>query len=72
MTSGQIEKLMQRLDEMSSRQEEYHNKFLGEKDKTAAASDIVSESVDLQGRQLQEVSEMITLVRCAVDQITGK
>ena len=72
VTSGQIEKLMQRLDEMSSRQEEYHNKFLGEKDKTAAASDIVSESVDLQGRQLQELAEMITSVRCAVDQIAAQ
>ena len=72
MTSGQIEKLMQRLDEISSRQEEYQNKFLGEKDKTAAASDIVSESVDLLGRQLQELAEMITSVRCAVDQIAAQ
>ena len=72
MTSGQIEKLMQRLDEISSRQEEYQNKFLGDKDKTAAASDIVSESVDLQGRQLHELAEMITSVRCAVDQIAAQ
>ena len=72
MTSGQIEKLMQRLDEISSRQEEYQNKFLGDKDKTAAASDFVSESVDLQGRQLHELAEMITSVRCAVDQIAAQ
>ena len=62
---------MQRLDEIS-RQEEYRNKFLGEMDKTAAASDIVSESVDLQGRQLQELAEIITSVRCAVNQIAAQ
>ena len=50
MTSAEIEKLMQRLDEIFSKQEEYQNKFLDDKDKTAAASDIVSECVDLQGR----------------------
>ena len=72
MTSGQIQTLMQRLDEISSRQEEYQNKFLDEKDKTAAVSDIVSESFDLQGRQLQELAEMITSVRCAVDQIAAQ
>ena len=71
MTFGQIEKLMQRSHEISSRQEEYQNKFLGDKDKTAAASDIVSECVDLQGTQLHELAEMITSVRCAVDQIAA-
>ena len=62
---------MQKLDEIS-RQEEYQNKFLVDKNKTAAASDIVSEYVNLQGRQLQELAEMITSVRCAVDQIVAQ
>ena len=63
---------MQRLDEISSRQKEYQNNFFGDKDKTAAASDIVSESVDLQGRQLHELAETIASVRCAVDQIAAQ
>ena len=40
--------------------------------KTAAASNIVSESVDLQGRHFHELAEMITSVRCAVDQIAAQ
>ena len=72
MTSEQIEKLMQRLDEISSTQKEYQNKFLGEKDKTVVASDVVSESVDLQGWQLHELAEMITSERCAVDQMAAQ
>ena len=61
---------MKRLDEISSRQEEYQVNYLSCKNKTASA-DNVAESVDLQGVQLEELAGMIS-VRSAVDEIAAR
>ena len=71
MTSEQINQLMKRLDEISSRQEKYQVNYFSCKNKTASA-DIVAESVDLQGVQLKELGGMISSVRSAVDEIAAR
>ena len=70
MTSEQINQLMKRLDEISSRQEEYQVNYLSCKNKTAFA-DIVAESVDLQHVQLEKLAGMIS-VRNAVVEIAAR
>ena len=68
MTLEQINLIMKRLDEISFRLEEYQVNYLNCKNKTASA-DIVADSVDLTGVQLEELAEMISSVRSVVDEI---
>ena len=73
MSSEQYSKIMKDLRQVSDRQEEYRKMYIANQEQNSAAKCVsVSDSLNAQGRFLTDISEMISLIKVTVEDISKK
>ena len=71
MTSEDLSQVFKKLDEISKRQDEYQKIYLDSKNRITAAESI-SDTVTIQGKHLDEMSQMIASVKVTIDQLADQ
>ena len=71
MTSEDLSQAFKKLDEISKRQDEYQKIYFDSKNRITAAES-VSDTVTVQGKHLDEMSQTIASVKVTIDQLANQ
>ena len=71
MTLEDLSQAFKKLDKISKRQVEYQKIYLDSKNKITATKS-VSDMVTVQGKHLDEMNQMIALVKVTIDQLADQ
>ena len=72
MASQELKQIWEALKKVSDKQEEYKKLYLKNQEQDTAASNSFAGTIDVQGKHLEEVSEMISSIEVTVRELAHK
>ena len=72
MASQELKQIWEALKKVSDKQEEYKKLYLKNQEQDTAASNCFAGTIDVQGKHLEEVSEMISSIEVTVRELAHK